>query len=197
MIDTLATIICASKYFNVQEMKMIYEQGYTHFGENRAQDLLQKQSDLNFADITWHFIGHLQTNKVKDIINRIDYLHTLDRSKLANTIQRYAKQEIKCLIQVNLSEESQKSGIFMKDLPQFIKEIEKYDKIKIVGLMTIGVENNLELTAQVFEKANKLRQDLNLEALSIGMSDDYHIALKYDPTYLRLGRYFKTILKGE
>jgi PLP dependent protein len=197
MFNHKATIICASKYYDVHEMKVIYQKGYHHFGENRVQDLLKKQSELESFNITWHFIGHLQTNKVKDMINRIDYLHTLDRLKLANTIEQYAKHEIKCFIQVNISEESQKSGILLKDLPHFLNEIKIYDKIKIVGLMSIGVENDLELTEQVFKKARELVNELNLSELSIGMSDDYKIALKYKPTYLRLGRYFKTMLKGE
>jgi PLP dependent protein len=197
MLNHKATIICASKYFDVQEMKAIYEKGYTHFGENRVQDLLKKQKDLANYDITWHFIGHLQTNKVKDMINHIDYLHTLDRLKLANMIEAYRNQEIKCFIQVNISEESQKNGILLKDLPHFLNEIKKYDKIKIVGFMTIGVENDLEMTDHVFKKVYELAQNLNLKELSIGMSDDYEVALKYNPTYLRLGRYFKTMLKGE
>src|SRR5690606_3345281 len=173
-------IVCASKYFSVSEMKEIYTLGIKNFGENYVQDLLKKKSELvELKDIRWHLIGHLQSNKVKQIINEIDYLHTLDSIKLAKEIQKYRIEPLNCLIQINLSEESQKSGILLKDLDIFYKEIKKYDKINLIGFMTIGVADDLESTDKIFAKMAELKKQYEVEILSMGMSGDYNLALKH------------------
>lgn len=187
-------VICASKYFNVQELKKIYQIGYHHFGENKVKDMLDKMDQLIDLDITWHFIGHLQSNKVKDMINRIDYLHTLDRMSLAQAIQKYASKPIDCFIQVNISRESQKSGIFIENLDDFLSKIKNYDKINIVGFMTMGVFNDPVKTENVFKQLYDLKQLYNLPYLSMGMTDDYEIAIKHHATHLRIGRLFQNIL---
>ncbi|MFA5560551.1 MAG: YggS family pyridoxal phosphate-dependent enzyme [Acholeplasmataceae bacterium] len=187
--------ICASKYFNPEEMRQLYHKGVTHFGENRVQDLLLKKSELSDLEITWHFIGTIQTNKVKKILPEIDVLHTLDRISLALAIQKYAKMPVSCLIQVNLTEESQKSGILLENLADFINEIKNYDKINIIGLMTIGKENDLVATEQAFKKLDELATKYNLPHRSMGMTDDYEIAQKYNATFLRIGRKFRKMLK--
>lgn len=189
-----AKTICASKYFNHQEMRKLHQQGVVHFGENRAQDLIQKRSELSDLALIWHFIGHLQTNKVKDIINQIDYLHTLDRMSLVESIQKYATHPIKCFVQVNLTEESQKSGISADNLAQFLIEIKNYDKIEIIGLMTIGMADNPMMTEKAFMTLKALSIQFGLPGLSMGMSDDYEIALKHGATHLRIGRKFKELL---
>jgi PLP dependent protein len=189
-----ATTICASKYFDSEQIIKLHQKGVVHFGENRAQDLLKKQEILHDLPIIWHFIGHLQTNKVKDMINQIDYLHTLDRMSLADSIEKYRLTPLKCFIQVNLTDESQKSGINRDNLAQFLIEIKKYDKIEIIGLMTIGQENDLEKTEKAFQSLNHLATLHGLKEKSMGMSDDYEIALKHGATYLRLGRKFKELL---
>lgn len=188
------TLICASKYFNAPEIEKLHRLGIQHFGENRVQDLLYKKQALSHLDLTWHFIGHLQTNKVKQLINEIDYLHTLDRISLAENIQKYAQGVKKCFIQVNLTKEEQKSGLFQENLTQFINDIQKYDKINVIGLMTIGVYQDLEKTEDAFKLLNELAKKHQLPYLSMGMSDDYELAIKHGATHLRIGSKFKSLL---
>lgn len=154
------------------------------------QDLIRKKADLSDLDITWHFIGHLQTNKVKDVIEHVSYLHTLDRIKLAKAIEKYAARPLNCFIQVNMTKENQKSGIEPEKLEQFLGEIENYDKIKVIGLMTIGKAQDEKATGEAFKGLSEWASRLGLSYLSMGMSDDYDIALKYGATHLRIGRKF-------
>ncbi len=188
------TIICASKYFSADEIKTIYNQGYHNFGENRVQDFLMKKAYLKDLDITWHFIGHLQTNKVKRVINDIDVLHTLDSMHLAIAIEKHRKEVLPCFIQLNLTEEPQKSGILSANLTHFMNEMKKYVKIKPVGFMTIGKLNDAVETARVFSKLDHLADTYGLPFRSMGMTDDYELAIHHHTTHLRIGRKFKELL---
>ena len=190
------TTICASKYYNVEDMKRLYSQDIKHFGENRTDVFLTKYKSLKETPITWHFIGHLQRNKAKDVIPFIDYLHTLDSLKLAKVIQKTRIQPLKCFIQVNATEEPQKYGVFLKDVTSFYNELKKYDKIQVVGLMTMGKLDDEDETRRAFHACSKLNQSLSLPFLSMGMTDDYQIAIEEGTTHLRLGRYFKQFLEG-
>ncbi|MBU1094773.1 MAG: YggS family pyridoxal phosphate-dependent enzyme [Firmicutes bacterium] len=190
----LGIVVCASKYFNAMEMRELFNKDVTHFGENRVQDLLAKQKDLNDLKITWHFIGHLQTNKVKDMINQIDVLHTLDRINLAESIQKHANKPVKCMIQVNLTNEDQKSGILPLNLEQFLIEIKKYDKIELIGLMTIGKDDDQVQTELAFKTLDELAKKYELPFRSMGMSNDYDLAIKHHATHLRIGRKFMELL---
>ena len=188
------TVVCASKYFNMEQMRNLFQKGVDHFGENRVQDMLAKQQELKDLDITWHFIGHLQTNKVKDMINQIDYLHTLDRMSLVESIQKYAVKPVKWMIQVNLTDEDQKSGILPVNLDQFLIEIKKYDKIELIGLMTIGKDNDAKKTELAFKSLDQLASKYQLPFRSMGMSNDYDLAIKHHATHLRIGRKFMELL---
>lgn len=188
--NTDLTIVCASKYFTVDVMRKLYSLGITHFGESRTFELLKKQQQLKDLNITWHFIGSLQTNKVKSIINKISYLHSLDRLSLVKEIEKHRIKPLKCFIQLNLAGEKTKSGLLKEKVFDFYQLLKKYDKIKPIGLMQMGVYNNLELTKEVYEAANKLNKKLNFKELSIGMSDDYLIAVDNGATFLRIGRLF-------
>lgn len=187
-------IICASKYFDADDIIKIHHLGITDFGENRVQDLLKKQALLKAYPLVWHFIGHLQTNKVKSMINQVDYIHTLDRLSLAEAIQKYALEPKKCFIQLNLTQEDQKSGLFEDNLPEFLKEIKKYDKINIIGLMTIGKLDDEIATQKAFKKLKDLSEIYHIPYLSMGMSDDYHLAIQYGATHLRIGSKFKRLI---
>lgn len=187
-------VICASKYFNADEIIKIYQQGYHHFGENKVQDMLKKIDMLEDYPITWHFIGHLQSNKVKDMINKIDLLHTLDRISLAKEINKHRMSKLDCLIQLNISKEEQKSGIFIENIDEFLLEIKKYDKINIVGFMTMGVLNDPIKTEEIFIKLDALKQIYGFKYASMGMTDDYLIAIKHHATHIRIGRLFKSLL---
>lgn len=196
MIDNFkGTVICASKYFDASQLRKIYDHGYHDFGENRVQILKEKMEELKDLDINWHFIGHLQSNKVKEVINDITYLHTLDRLSLAKEIQKHANHKIKCLIQMNLTEEPQKSGLYLDNLPQFLLEIKKYDKIELIGFMTMGKDDDDIKTEEVFEKLYELSVLYQLPLLSMGMSNDYKLAIKHHATHLRIGRKFFDLLK--
>lgn len=185
-----ATLICASKYLDAPMIEEVYNAGVTHFGENHAQALLSKQRALNDLSITWHFIGHLQTNKVKEIINNIDYLHSLDRIKLAEMIQKHRETPLNCFIEVNLSRETSKTGIFKENLKDFLNLLKEYDKIKVVGLMTMGVQDDLDQTKLIFDELKALKTLFNLSHLSMGMTDDYMLALESSSDFIRVGRKF-------
>lgn len=189
------TIVCASKYFDVEQMIKLVQMGYKDMGENRVDVFLDKYDQMQNYPIKWHFIGHLQRNKAKHIMNKIDVLHSLDSLELAKTIQALRENPLEVFIQINATEESQKYGVDLKNLSSFYEELKKYDKIKVLGLMTMGKIDDFEGTKKAFEITSKLRKDMHLQFVSMGMSDDYALALSYDTTHVRLGRYFKTILE--
>ncbi len=192
--DYDGTTICASKYYTVDEIRTLYQKGVRHFGENRVQDFLKKVDSLKDLDITWHFIGRLQSNKVKDLIDHVTYIHTLSSKSVIEEIQKHAKTPKMCFIQVNLTDEDQKSGINPDFLQQFLIEIKKYDKINIVGLMTMGKQDDPITTEKAFRELDRLARTFNLPFRSMGMSEDYELAIKYHATHLRIGRMFQSML---
>lgn len=195
LLDYKDQIVCASKYFTVNEMIKIYNLGIKNFGENYVSNLLEKKSQLSeLKDVKWHLIGHLQTNKVKDVINQIDFLHTLDSIKLASMIQKFRLTPLPCFIQVNLEENDNKSGIFIENLDNFIKELRNYDKINLIGLMTIGAQNDLDKTEEIFKKLDSLKQHYQLSKTSMGMSTDWQLAIKNHSDILRIGSLFKGVI---
>ncbi len=188
------TVVAATKYFNAEEMRELYHTGLTNFGENRVERLLEMQEKLADLDITWHLIGTLQTKKAKKIINSIDYLHSLDTMKLALEIQKRRTENLNCFIQVNISSEASKHGLSPDEVIPFIKELQTLDKINVIGLMGMAeLTSDEAIINQEFQKLNDLQVtikkelNLNLSELSIGMSNDYLIALKHNATFLRLG----------
>ncbi len=193
-LDFKDKIVCASKYFSSDEMRQIFKLGIEHFGENLVKDLIEKKEQLKDLPIIWHFIGHLQSNKARQIINEIDYLHSLDSLSLMKEIQKHRIKPLNAMIQVNLSEEEQKSGVLLKDLENFVKETKKYDKINLIGLMTIGVLNDLEKTELIFSQLQCLKVQYNLLFTSMGMSQDYELALKHKADFIRIGSLFKGVI---
>lgn len=183
-------VVCASKYVEASDIEKLYSLGVTHFGENRVDALLTKQNELSHLNMTWHFIGALQTNKVKKVINEVEYFHALDSIKLAAEINKHRKMPLNCFIEVNVLKEPMKHGIFCEDLEDFLKELKKYDKIKVVGLMTMGKNGNLAETEYAFRTLNELKIKYHLSYTSMGMTDDYEIALKYHANFVRIGRKF-------
>lgn len=181
------TIVVASKYMSIDEVNKLYSEGARDFGENRSDELLYKKAYTK-KDITWHFIGHLQSNKVKQVINEIDYLHSLDRLSLAKAIQKHRTTPLNCFIQVNVAKESQKSGILLENLKEFMNSLSKYDKIRVVGFMAMGVLNDQNQTKHVFKTLSSIKGDYKL---SMGMSGDYKLALNYQTDYIRIGSLLK------
>lgn len=188
------SIVAATKYVGVEEISELVDLGINNIGENRAEAFLDKYLVLHDLDIIWHFIGHLQSKKVKKVINQIDYLHSLDRVSLADEIQKYRKLPLKCFLEVNISEESSKYGLKPEEVIDFCQKITYYDKINVVGLMGMAeltdnqevIENQFNVLVGLKEELNN-KLNLNLEYLSMGMSNDYKIAIKCGATHLRLG----------
>jgi len=193
--DKSVTVVAATKYFNSAEMRDLFNTGITHFGENRIEAFLEKKDDLSDLDITWHHIGTLQTKKVKKVINEVSYLHSLDNLKLALEVNKRRIDVIKCFIQVNISSEENKHGLNIDEVIPFIKSLEGLEKIELIGLMGMAeLTSDEDIISNEFKKLNDLqlsiKNELNIDLkdLSIGMSNDYLVALKYNATFLRLGR---------
>ena len=194
--NTDAKIVCASKYYDVEEIKEMYEAGIHSFGENRADAFLEKYQALKDYDIKWHFIGHLQTNKVKAIINKVDVLESLDSPHLAKYIDTYRIGTIECFIQVKLV--PSKFGVKPEQVIAFLNELKAFKTIKVTGLMTIlDIDNTDEEKYALFRSLVELRNELNnlgfkdIQEISAGMSNDYLLAIKAGASEVRLGRIFK------
>ena len=190
-----ADLIAVSKTRTIQEIKQAYNSGQLKFGENRVQEIVDKQGKLP-DDIEWHMIGHLQKNKVKYIAGFIKLIHSLDRISLAKEIDRQAKKEnriIDCLIQIKISKEDSKFGIKIEEFRDFYKSLEIYENINIIGLMGMATfTNNIELINEEFKMIKIIYDDIasidpKFKILSIGMSDDYNIALKNGSNMIRIG----------
>lgn len=186
-------IVAATKYVAASDLLLLREKGIKDFGENRVDDFLIKYQEMKeYEDITWHFIGTLQTNKVKKMINKVDYLHSLDSLNLANYIDKYRFKELPCFIQVNLTNSQTKHGIKKEELLNFLDALKKFPKVKVVGLMTMTEESqNNEEKFATFIELKKVLDSLNnpeIKYLSMGMSGDYEEAIKASSTHLRLGR---------
>ena len=136
-ISTLPNVIAVTKYVTIDRANDAYHAGIRHFGENRLEGFQLKKEALP-DDIVMHFIGSLQTRKVKEVINEIDYFHALDRLKLAKEINKRAEHKIKCFVQVNVSGEKSKQGVALEDVNTFIETLEQYENLEVVGLMTMA-----------------------------------------------------------
>ena len=197
------TLVGVTKSVDSDKMKELYDSGLNVFAENRVDVLLKKQAELiDYPKIEWHFIGHLQRRKVKEVINRIDYFHALESLKLAAEIQKRADHIIRCFVQVNVSGEESKHGMSPEEVIPFIKEMEKFEHIEIVGLMTMApLTEDKEKLRQYFKQLRLLKdkvQSLNLSyapctELSMGMSNDFNEAIIEGASYVRIG----TKLVGE
>ena len=190
--------LVASKYYDEKEIAEFYQLGVKDFGENRCQDFLEKYQLLKSYDITWHFIGHLQTNKVKYVINKFDYLHSLDSYHLAKYIDKYRLTPLDCYLQVKLVQNDNKYGIHEDEILPLLDQIKELKNVHIIGLMTIlddQMDDSLkfELYHKLAQKRDWLKDNgyPDIKYLSAGMSNDYLIALKAGSTILRLGRIFK------
>ena len=189
-------LIAVSKNFGVDEIRSAMQAGQTEFGENRTQELVSKFDSLG-NQVIWHFIGHLQKNKVKFAVRTADYIHSVDSLSLAEEIQKHAEKlgkTQKILIQAKTSEEETKSGVTEKEE---IRIIAKYclhaPNLNLIGLMTIApLTEDINLIRKSFSYLSKLKEELNaedynLKELSMGMTSDYEIAIEEGATMLRIG----------
>ena len=194
-IDKNVKLVAVSKKKSWENILEAYENGISDFGENYLQESLEKISKLKDLKINWHFIGNIQSNKCEEIAKNFDWVHTIDRLKVARLIDKYCPEDksIKCLIQINIDDEESKSGIRVEEVEIFLKELSSLKKIKICGLMIIP-NPNVELSdlQQTFKNIKKLADRLNenyenLTEISMGMSRDFELAIKEGSTIVRLG----------
>ncbi len=194
-IDKNVKLVAVSKKKSWEDILEAYENGISDFGENYLQESLEKISKLKDLKINWHFIGNIQSNKCEEIAKNFDWVHTIDRLKVARLIDKYCPEDksIKCLIQINIDDEESKSGIRVEEVEIFLKELSSLKKIKICGLMIIP-NPNVELSdlQQTFKSIKMLADRLNenyenLTEISMGMSRDFELAIKEGSTIVRLG----------
>ncbi len=183
-------IIAVTKTFPINVIDPLLKDGHIHYGENKVQEAMDKWSIIKpqYKNIKLHMIGKLQSNKVKFILPLFDFIHSLDNQKLAEKIsleQIKKKFRPKIFIQVNLGNETQKSGIDKKDLKLFYKLCVKSYNLDIIGLMCIPPESKDPKI--YFQEMLELKKELDLKELSMGMSNDYIQAVKNGATYIRIG----------
>ncbi len=188
-LDNYPNIIAVSKTFNIDKILPLIEHGHTNFGENKVQEAVEKWTEIKKANskIKLHMIGKLQTNKVKFAVKLFDYIHAVDSEKLAKKIaneQNKINKKIKIFLQVNIGNENQKSGINKEDLNQLVSYCKEID-LDLIGLMCIPPVN--ADPRPYFEEMNKLNRSLGFTELSMGMSSDFLLAVKYLSTYVRIG----------
>lgn len=192
------TLIAVSKTKPVSDIKELYNIGVRDFGENKVQELCDKYEQLP-KDIRWHLIGHLQTNKVKYIVDKVELIHSVDSVHLAEQIEHEAAKKgviVKILVQVNVANEDTKFGLNVEETINIVEAISKFPHIRIEGLMTIApfVEKD-EDNREVFANLKKLSVDINnknidnvcMNILSMGMSGDYKVAIEEGSTMVRVG----------
>ena len=183
-------LIAVTKGQNMDKIKFILEEEHLHFGENKVQEAYLKWSDiLNInKNINLHLLGKLQSNKAKDAFNLFNYIHSLDSEKLAkifSNLEKNSLRKIKYFIQVNIGNESQKSGINISSVSGFVQFCQKDLKLNILGLMCIPPVN--DSPESYFLKLKELNEHNNLKDLSMGMSDDFKTAIQSGSTYVRIG----------
>ena len=191
------TLVAVTKTVDLASTMAIVNQGVTHCAENRVEPFLSKKTAMkDQSNVTWHFIGNLQRRKVKTVINEIDYFHALDSLTLAAEIQRRATRKIRCFIEVNVSGEEAKQGIQPAMLQSFVEELIAYDKIEIVGLMTMAPFHSSEMEQRtIFHQLHMMQQSIAAQKivnapcleLSMGMSNDFSIAVEEGATFIRVG----------
>ena len=183
-------IIIVCKTFSMDKILPLIDAGHVHFGENKVQEaeLKWKEIKKKHSNIKLHMVGKLQTNKVKAALNIFDYIHSVDNYRLGEKIVKYEKElnkKIKTFVQVNVGEESQKSGISPKNVNQFVNYCKNSLSLNIIGLMCLPpINDNPE---KYFLHLNQLRNQTDLCHLSMGMSNDYQTAIKCGSTFLRIG----------
>lgn len=194
-------IIAVTKYYDESKVIEAYEAGLRDFGENRVQDAIAKFSKLPDEirqNSTFHLIGHLQTNKVKKAVGEFDYIHSVDSLKLAEAISETAKAKgivQKIFLQINNAGEEQKSGLSPQELFRDFKNIISLKNLEITGLMTIAplIDDEKELRRlfqEIIQIKDKIKTEFgyNLREISMGMSNDFRIAIEEGSTIIRIGR---------
>ena len=193
------TLVAVSKTKPVEMVKIAYNLGVTNFGENRVQDALPKIADFHPAGLRWHMIGHVQSNKVNKIVGQFDSVQSVDSLQLAQLLNRHAEElgiRLPVLLQVNVSGEESKEGMALANAPALARQIVALPHLEVQGLMTIApLVQDAEEVRPVFRGLRTLRDRLRDELpqctwqqLSMGMTDDYRVAIEEGATIVRIGR---------
>ncbi len=193
-------LIAVSKTKPVELIKEAYDYGIREFGENRVQEILEKYDKLP-NDINWHMIGHLQSNKVKYIIDKVKYIHSVDSLKLAKVIDKEAKKKgiiAEIFLELNIANEESKFGFKKEELYNNLYELEELKNIKILGLMTVApLVDDANKNREIFKEMKKISLDINkkninnieIRELSMGMSRDFLVAIEEGATFIRVGSF--------
>ncbi|HHZ02834.1 MAG TPA: YggS family pyridoxal phosphate-dependent enzyme [Tissierellia bacterium] len=193
------TVIAVSKTVDAQRAKEAVESGIINLGENRVQELVKKYEELKDTNVKWHMIGHLQRNKVKYIIDKVEMIHSVESLSLAEEINKRAAQKnllCKVLIELNIGGEESKFGISEDSIYEFLKSMEDFENIKVMGLMTVApFSENPEDVRWVFRKMKNIFDEISgmnykntqMKYLSMGMTNDFEIAIEEGANIIRIG----------
>ena len=191
-------LLPVSKTVDVDKIQEAIDLGFYTFGENKVQEILKKYEYFD-GKVKFHMIGHLQTNKVKSIIDKVELIHSLDRISLLDKLELEAKNKgitVNCLVEVNIGKEDSKSGIFEEDVLDFIREVSKRDNVLVNGLMTVApyyedAEDTriyFKKMKSLFDEISKLKlKNVDMKILSMGMSNDFMVAIEEDSNLIRIG----------
>ncbi|UPG83145.1 YggS family pyridoxal phosphate-dependent enzyme [Bacillus subtilis] len=189
------TVIAVTKYVSPERAQEAVDAGITCLGENRDTELLRKQ-ELMKGNPEWHFIGSLQSRKAKSVVNAVSYIHSLDRLSLAKEIEKRAEGTVRCFVQVNTSLEPSKHGMKKEEVIPFIQELSGFEHILVAGLMTMApltddqdqIRSCFRSLREIRDQVQKLNQpNAPCTELSMGMSNDFEIAIEEGATYIRIG----------
>jgi len=185
------TLVVVTKTIAPAQIEAAFQAGIRHFGENRIQEAVAKLPLLGNLNPhpTWYVVGHLQTNKAKTALELFDIIHSVDSVKLAEVLSHRAERRIPILLEVNIGGEESKFGFAEEELAPAIEQISKLPNLEIKGLMTIApLVEDPEQVRPVFRRLRQLRDSLGLEQLSMGMTDDFEVAIEEGATIVRIGR---------
>jgi len=187
-------LIAVTKKVAVEKIREAVAAGISHVGENRLQEALPKREALADLPLTWHFIGHLQTNKAKKAVAQFDWIQCVDRAELAEKLNQAAGKTLSVLIEVKLHDEPTKSGISEEQLREFIQQFSRWNQLRLRGLMAIPpLFENPEEVRPYFHRLRALAEEHRLHEISMGMSNDFEVAIEEGATMVRIG----TALFGE
>ena len=183
--------IIVTKNRTNEEIQEVYSLGFRHFAENRVEKLLERQEAFPQKDIVWHLIGPLQKRKVKQIVNRIQYFHAIDRLSIMEEIEKRLDSPLKCFLEVNVSGEESKHGFSVEEVFEAFEVAKQYANIDIIGLMTmVPFDASEEEIRQYFHELKEITENIDSEKplqLSMGMSQDYPIAIEEGAHFIRIG----------
>ena len=183
--------IVVTKNRTNEEIQEVYSLGFRHFAENRVEKLLERQNVFPQEDIVWHLIGPLQKRKVKQIVNRIEYFHAIDRLSIMEEIEKRLESPLKCFLEVNVSGEESKHGFTKEEVFEAFEVAKQYAKIDIIGFMTMApFDTSEQEIRQYFHELKEISEEIRSEKLlqlSMGMSQDYPIAIEEGAHFIRIG----------